>query len=149
MNPYTKMMLMTYDADKEEPPEEKRMGVIGFEREEYKHSEMHHGEASSEEMFDMEVARAWTHSMHNEDGSKGAHWTLDQVKQVLAQRGIKHDPVLFWAVLNSIYSDYCAVFKKHGVSNMDFYVDMANAWINDKDSVKNKALEYYEYIVRH
>ena len=25
---------------------------------------------------------------------------------------------------------------------MDFYVDMASAWINDKDAVKDKAVSY-------
>ena len=32
---------------------------------------------------------------------------------------------------------------------MDFYVDMASAWINDKDAVKDKAWAYFEYVVKH
>ena len=137
-----------------------RMNEIGFERgmnanyesmDEMKsrRSEKEHGYAMADESFNHETAKEWTKSMHNEDGTKGPHWTMEQVKQVMAQRGIKHDPAVFWAILNSMYSDYCAVFKKHGVNNMDFYVDMTSAWINDKDAVKDKAGAYFEYVVKH
>ena len=112
-------------------------------------SEKEHGYAMGSNEFTHETAKEWTSSMHNEDGTKGPHWTMEQVKQVMSQRGIKHDPAVFWAILNSMYSDYCAVFKKHGVNNMDFYVDMASAWINDRDAVKDKAGAYFEYVVKH
>ena len=114
-----------------------------------RHGEKEHGYAMGANEFTHETAREWTSSMHNEDGTKGPHWTMEQVKQVMSQRGIKHDPAVFWAILNSMYSDYCAVFKKHGVNNMEFYVDMASAWINDKDAVKDKAGAYFEYVVKH
>jgi len=52
-------------------------------------------------------------------------------------------------VLCSIYSDYFAVFKKHNLNNMDLYVDLAAAWLNDKDAVKNKAAVYFEHVVNH
>lgn len=114
-----------------------------------RHGEKEHGYAMGANEFTNETAREWTSSMHNEDGTKGPHWTMEQVKQVMSQRGVKHDPAVFWAILNAMYSDYCAVFKKHGVNNMDFYVDMACAWINDKDAVKDKAGAYFEYVVKH
>lgn len=31
---------------------------------------------------------------------------------------------------------------------VEFYVDMAKAWLNDKDAVKHKAAAYYECVVR-
>ena len=136
------------------------MNEIGFERGmnanyesgdemTHRHGEKVHGYAEGANEFTHETAKEWTSAMHNEDGTKGPHWTMDQVKQVMSQRGVKHDPAVFWAILNSMYSDYCAVFKKHGVNNMDFYVDMACAWINDKDAVKDKAGAYFEYVVKH
>lgn len=96
-----------------------------------------------------EMAEEWTRSMRNEDGTKGPHWTMEQVKQVMAQKGIKYDLAEFYAILNAMYSDYCAVLKKHGVNNIDFYVDLAAAWLNDSDAVPNKAAMYYECIVKH
>ncbi len=99
--------------------------------------------------FDLETAKEWTEGMQNEDGSRGPHWTRDQTDQVLAQKGYDCDPTEFFAILNNVYSDYSAVAKKHGVNNIDFYVDLAKAWLCDKDAVKNKAAAYFEYVVKH
>lgn len=118
---------------------------------EHRTSQRMSGGASSYMAMPMtrEMAEEWTHGMKNEDGTKGPHWTFDQAKQVMAQKGIECDsPESFWAIMNSLYSDYCAVFKKHGVNNMDMYIDLACAWLNDKDAVKNKAAAYYEHIVK-
>lgn len=97
----------------------------------------------------MEDAEEWVNSMSNEDGTHGAHWTIDQVKQVMAQRKIDCDPVEMWAAMNMIYSDYYKAAKKHGVGgNLDFYIDMAKAFLDDKDARKNKISAYYEYIAK-
>lgn len=97
-----------------------------------------------------EMADEWMSSIENEDGTKGAHWTMEQAKQVMAQKGVKADPVEFYAVLNAMYADYCKVFKKHGVGDkLDFYVDMAKAFIEDKDAAEGKVAKYFEFIVKH
>lgn len=112
-------------------------------------SEKESGYAEGGGEFTKEEAKEWTKRMHNEDGTTGPHWSMEQAKQVMTQRDIKHDEVAFWAILNSIYSDYCAVFKKHGVNTMDMYIDMTKAWLDDKDAVKDKAGAYYECVVKH
>lgn len=127
---------------------------IGFERMEGYHykkqSRMEYGRASGATGgLDERTAKEWTERMHNDDGTSGEHWNMGQVKQLVNQRGIKHSPVEFYAVLNAVYSDYCKVAKKHNVNNMDFYVDMAKAWLDDKDAVPDKAAAYYECIVEH
>jgi hypothetical protein len=96
-----------------------------------------------------ELAEAWTAHMENADGTVGPHWTLEQSKQVQAQRGLPGDPVAFWAVINSVYSDYSAVARKYGSDNVNFYADLANAWLEDSDAVEGKALAYYENVVSH
>lgn len=95
-----------------------------------------------------EIAEEWMMGLKNEDGSKGPHWKLDQVKQVMTQKGVQYDPIHMWAVMNSLYSDYCSVFKKHGVNTVDMYFDLACAWLNDTDAMPNKAALYYEHIVK-
>lgn len=99
--------------------------------------------------FTRETAKEWTDGMVNEDGSRGPHWTLEKAEQIMAQRNIDCDLYTFWAVLNSIYSDYCAVFKKFNINNMDVYADLAKAWIDDSDAVKDKAAAYYSFVVKH
>lgn len=132
-----------------------------LEYSEYRQSKQHSGgkahyQASSRSIaeeeyapFSRSIAMEWTRDMENSDGTRGPHWNMEQVQQVMEQRGIDCDPVEFFAVLNSIYSDYCAVAKKHGVNKMDFYADLAKAWLEDKDAVEDKAGKYFTYIVRH
>ena len=98
--------------------------------------------------MDMETAKEWTKHMKNEDGTKGPHWTFDQTKQLIQQRKLDVDEFEFFAILNAMYSDYCKVAKKHNINNMDFYVDLAVAWLDDEDAVPNKAMAYYECIVK-
>lgn len=105
--------------------------------------------SSSAGAFTMETAKEWTKHMQNEDGTSGPHWTLEQAKQIMAQRKIGYPPQCFWVILNSIYSDYSTVAKKHGLGgSLDFYVDMAKSWLDDKDAVPDKINSYYNYIVK-
>ncbi len=51
--------------------------------------------------------------------------------------------------MNMLYSNFGEVFKKHDVATMIFYVDMAKAFLEDEDAVKDKMEKYYRYIVKH
>lgn len=108
-----------------------------------------YSEKSAPESFTRNTADDWMSRMKNSDGSTGPHWTFDQAKQLMAQRKIDGDPVQFYAALNAVYSDFGAVAKKHGVSNVEFFADLAKAWLDDDDAVPNKASAYYEYVVKH
>lgn len=110
---------------------------------------MGHGGSYEEAEMDHETAKEWVSSMHNEDGTRGAHWSFERCKQLMEQNNIKCNPHVFWAVMNAMYSDYYSVFRKHGISGTDLYVDLALAWIKDKDAVPDKAEAYFECIVKH
>lgn len=160
-------MRSAYDEE-----EEYRMNTIGFGNRDYPEPVYQHGGARIEnggtsEMehrsgmkehggayaengeFTEHVAKEWTAHMKNGDGTTGAHWPMEQVKQLMQQRNINADPAEFFAILNSVYSDYYTVAKKHNVHNIDFYIDMAKAWLEDKDAVPDKAAAYYECVVKH
>lgn len=99
--------------------------------------------------FSLDTAQAWTKKMKNEDGTQGPHWTLEQAKQIMAQRKIGLDPIQFWTAINMIYSDFSPVAKKHGLGgSLEFYTDMAKAFLTDKDAKPDKISRYYEYIVQ-
>lgn len=100
-------------------------------------------------MLDRKTADKWVADMKNSDGSTGPHWSFDQAAQLMQQRKIDCDPVEFYAALNAVYSDFGAIAKKHGVSNVEFFADLARAWIDDEDAVPDKTAAYYEYIVKH
>lgn len=107
------------------------------------------GGVKSEMGMDEHVAKEWTSKMENEDGTKGPHWSMEQIKKVIEQRNMPGDPVEIWVAMNMMYSDYCKVAKKLGVNTMDFYAEMARAFLEDKDAgVPDKLTSYYEYIVK-
>lgn len=107
------------------------------------------GGAKSSMGMDENMAREWTSKMENEDGTKGPHWNMEQIKKVMEQRNMTGDPVEFWVAMNMMYSDYCKVAKKLGVNSVDFYAEMAKAFLDDKDTgVPDKLMAYYEYIVK-
>lgn len=144
----------SYDDYRENPR------VIGFtsaamknrkEEPEWENDDMRHSYSSQyeEKPLDREMAESWTRGMRNEDGTKGPHWAIDQVRGVMAQRGINLDPWEFYVAINMVYSDYYKVLKKYGVGDkLDVYVDLASAFLKDQDAAKDKLARYFEYVVK-
>lgn len=98
-----------------------------------------------------ELAKQWVDSMENADGTRGGHWTFDQTKQMQAERQISGSPLAFWVAVSMVYSDYCEVARALNISTVQFYCDMAQAFLNDKDAIgdgSEKLLAYYNCIVR-
>ena len=121
----------------------------GDEMEHRSGEKMRGGAMGADMMFNEEIAREWTKKMHNEDGTKGEHWNMEQVKKLMMQRGVQYNTAEVYAIMNALYSDYCKVFKKYGFNSPEAYLDLAIAWLNDSDAVPNKAMMYYECIVKH
>lgn len=99
--------------------------------------------------FDKKTAMEWTAGMKNADGTTGPYWSMEETDRVHAQYGLTCDKLVFYAVMNSLYSDYCEALRESSVSTPEVYVRLAKAWINDKDAVPDKAAAYYTYIVEH
>lgn len=100
--------------------------------------------------FSRQMAESWMSSIKNEDGTTGPHWTLEQVKQLMAQRGVQGDPIKVWTAMNAEYSDMVAVNRKYGCDRPEYYLDAAMArWINDQDAVEDKLAAYYACVVKH
>lgn len=107
----------------------------------------HHGNVLTKD-----EAEEWVEGMKNTDPDHptGEKWTMEQIKPIATKHGFTSPDkqIEFWAVMNMMYSDYCETAKKHGVSTMDFYADMAKAWMHDKDAVENKTAAYIEYCTK-
>ncbi len=100
--------------------------------------------------MDKHMAEEWTEQMKNEDGTAGPHFSMEKVKQIVNQKSELQQFELpeVYAVINMIYSDYCEVAQKLNINNIDFYVCMTKAWLDDKDAGKEKTAKYYEYVVK-
>lgn len=99
--------------------------------------------------FDKKMAMDWTEGMVNADGTTGPYWSMEETDKFHAQYNLTCDKLVWWAVMNSLYSDYCEALRECAASTPEVYVRLAKAWINDKDAVPDKAAAYYTYIVEH
>ena len=89
-----------------------------------------------------DLAKQWVECMENKDGTKGAHWTWEQVSQVNRDKKIAEETADVYAILNMMYSDYYS--PKFDVNT---YVELAKDWFNDPDGSECKTLKYYYYII--
>ena len=99
--------------------------------------------------FTEDDARRWTEHMENDDGSMGAHWTLEQTAAVANSIGVHVDPWIWFAALNMEYSDNFEVAQKYGLDRPEYYADLAKAFLFDKDGggPEAKIAGYYHGIV--
>ena len=110
---------------------------------------MPHAERGGQmDKLDEHTAKEWVAGMQNADGTTGPHWSMEQTKQVAAQKSVDCDPLEFWVAMNMVYSDYFGVAKKFNINNTDFYVELAKAFLDDKDAGEGKLARYYEFVVR-
>lgn len=102
--------------------------------------------------FDEKVARKAVDHMKNEDGTQGEHWSIEQAYKLAEQYGIaiknnfnKYD---WYVALNMIYSDfYKAVVTLTGSNNSKGFVELAKAWLMDKDVDEGKMWYYYSFVI--
>jgi hypothetical protein len=74
----------------------------------------------------------------------GEHWTYEDVKNVLSNKGIYKHCIEYYLVMNMVYNDYYDVATNFGhQSDVEFYFELANAFINDLDGKKHKVVKYF------
>lgn len=79
-------------------------------------------------------AKKYVSKMINDDGSKGEHWSIEEVKKVWLEKGYaeENDKYNFWEVyytMNMVYSDYCRMYK----DEMKMYLEHSYLFLMDKD----------------
>ena len=102
--------------------------------------------------FDEEHARKAVSKMENEDGSRGQHWSVEETSALANQYGIRFDSKFnkydWYVALNMVYSDYYKVIvNMTGSNNSKYFVELAKAWICDKDIDEGKMWYYYIYVM--
>ena len=119
------------------------VGMFDYDTEDYGY-----GRDGAHKLSRREIKK-WEKELEGADGSKGAKWQVDQVKQVAQQHGIKFDeysPELFAVIMNALYADYCKVLG----ADPGMYAKLAKAWLEDDDfegEPEEKAMLYYKCIV--
>ena len=105
---------------------------------------MAHGGAMSRERrhLDQKTAKEWVQEM-------GESFSMEETMEALKKRKCKCEPLEFWVIVNAMKSDYPKLAAKYGVDHLDFFADMAVEWLEDRDAKPGKAVNYYNYVVRH
>lgn len=97
-----------------------------------------------------EMAEYWMENLQNEDGTKGPHWSLEDIKSIIKQRSLQVDPIRLWVGMNAEYSDNVMINRKYGVDKQEYYLESAIAkWLNDKDAVDDKEAAYFMHVIKH
>ena len=102
--------------------------------------------------FNEEHARKAVMKMENEDGTRGPHWSIEETTTLANQYGIslgnRFNRYDWFVALNMVYSDYYKVIISMTNSNSTkHFVELAKAWINDKDIDEGKMWYYYIYVM--
>lgn len=82
-------------------------------------------------------------SLENEDGTKGPHWTVNQIVDYAKSHGIEFTHFNEWDfayAVNVMYSDYYGTVP----DNAESYFKLAKAFLMDKDAPEGKAFLYYK-----
>lgn len=109
-----------------------------------------HASVKGTPVLTYDMAQEWMSMLKNADGSKGPHWTFEEVKNLMQTRGVQGDPLTIWVGMNAEYSDSVMLNRKYGVDRPEYYLDAAvTRWEKDKDAVDDKAAAYYMHVVKH
>lgn len=107
-----------------------------------------HGKRCTHGELTADKATKWVDGMRNVDEAhpKGPMWQQAATDQLAEKRGFtsSQEKLEFWAVINMMYSDYAKVASRHGVDKPDYYADMAEAWMRDKDAALSKTSAYID-----
>ena len=76
----------------------------------------------------------------------GQYWTLKQVKEYLASKGITTKVTEYYLVMNMAYNDFQRTAQAYGLQNdVEFYFNIARDFIEDPDAKPYKVERYFEY----
>lgn len=103
--------------------------------------------------FNESCAEKAVAKMHNEDGSVGAHWSIEEAAKIAQQYGVnlkgdKFNKYDWFVALNMVRSDfYRAVVNMTNSDNVKHFVELTKAWLNDKDIDEGKMWMYFKYVI--
>ena len=127
----------TGENQQEQKIEHKPSNVIGFKTQKKEHQKKNH-----EGGLDYETAKKWVEKM-------GEHFPFEKAKAIMQKvDAMECNPIEFWAVINSLHSDYGNVLEEFDMAKPEVYGALAKAWLEDEDAVENKIIEYLDCIVK-
>lgn len=112
-------------------------------------SSEHEGHLSRSDM------RKWSSHLKNKDGTRGAHFDREPVRELTEKMKIEFDEYTFDELLmtmNMLYSDYCKAIRINETEmQIAKYIELAQAFLEDDDGYmpSDKLTRYYCFVVPH
>lgn len=131
----------------------RRLACLYIVREHAQGKDEDHAERRETHALSAEEAKRWVSGMIGTDPehAHGGRWTIEEAQTLAQKIGWKltdGEMPAFYAILNALYSDYAFVAKKYGVTQPEFYAELARAFLMDADARPGKAERYYRHIVQ-
>ncbi len=111
------------------------------------------GHEEEEVYLKKEDAERWVKRLENEDGTRGAHFEKNKVKEAMKNMSSgKFSEDDMYVTVNMLYSDYCAILHPYishePEKELQFYAKMARAFLEDKDGPEpSEKLALYYYCI--
>lgn len=102
-----------------------------------------------------EMANKWLASMENDDGSTGAHWTIQETNKVAELCNVKFEHIKDYewnVVMNMMYSDHYHTAKScNKQSDVVFFGSLAKEFLFDKDgkAPSERLYFFWKDVVKH
>lgn len=100
-----------------------------------------------EELYEIAYGKVLTEEMAHEivENMKplGEYWDINTIKQIKSSAGLTYNDYDFYIVMNSLVNDYGEIIDKEDI---EIYVKMAKAFIEDEDATKDKIFVYFTTI---
>lgn len=95
--------------------------------------------------YDYKLDEDMAYEIVNNMKPLGEYWDYDTTSKVKRDYGVNTTDCDFYVVMNSLVNDYSKIIDKEDVET---YVKMANAFINDEDAKKDKVWIYFTKITK-
>lgn len=73
----------------------------------------------------------------------GQRWSMEEVHNVLRDRGIHDNLICYYLSMNMAYNDFNRTAKQYNLDVPEFYFDIAHDFIHDPDADRHKVQKYF------
>ena len=93
--------------------------------------------------YDYQIDEEMAVEIVNNMKPKGEYWNLDTIKEVKDNNNLECNLYDLYVVMNSMVNDYGEIINPE---NVETYIKMSKAFINDEDAKEHKVWRYFTKI---
>ena len=95
--------------------------------------------------YDYKFDEDMSHSIVEDMKPLGEYWNLETISQVKTKYNLMEDVYELYVVMNAMANDYGEIIS---LDDVETYIKMSEAFINDEDAVEHKVWKYFTKLVK-